>query len=629
MSPFFLPRLNQRVIRLFLSGLLVCLASPMLAHSQAVTQPFTFNLVGQDLPVVRHGSISWGDVDGDGDLDAFVSGSANQDIVTGLYLNQGLGADGTKHFALTSSSLTSVTYSFSSFADVDGDGDLDLLVGGSTTSEWPYTSATRLYRNDGGVFSAISGSGLPDLHSGTIAWGDIDADGDLDLVLSGVASSDAFLTVVAKNKGDGTFETDEDMIPGIGYGDADMADVDGDLDLDLVISGASENGFVTLFMRNDAGSFSDTGANLPGYTFSSVDLGDFDGDGDPDLVISGGLVSELIFEGNLNIYRNEGGTFADTDFDFDGVLAGDVTWGDYDHDGDSDLLLIGAEAALGRRTARIIRNDGSAGFATATLLVGAIFSDAEWGDFDADGDLDLLTIGSTSYGPNVTNLYENQRQVIPALPSAPSSLISDVTASRIVLSWLPASTADVTNVHVTFNVRVGTAPGASDVVSAMADATTGRLLKNTTGNASADGFLLEGLADGTYYWSVQTVNSAFLASSFAAEGSFSVSNSYSVASEDDTVVPREFAVYPNYPNPFSERTTFRFDLPEAANVQVRIFSILGQEVSVEAWGVLPAGQHQMDWDGTTRSGSQMGSGIYFYEVRAGQQAFTGTMTLVR
>jgi len=594
-----------------------------------VTQPFTFNLVAQDLPIVRQGSVSWGDIDGDGDLDAFISGRADQTIVTGLYLNDGHGEDGTRRFSLSPSSLTDVVYSFSSFADVDGDGDLDLLVGGSTSLEWPYVSATRLYRNDNGVFSAISESGLPDLHSGAIAWGDLDADGDLDLVFSGVSSSNELLTVVAKNSGDGTFETDEDMITGIGYGDADLADIDGDLDLDLVISGASDNGFVTLVMRNDSGSFTDTGANLPGYTFSSVDLGDFDGDGDPDLVLSGGLVSELIFEGNLQIYRNDGGAFDTTDFEFDGILAGDVTWGDYDHDGDADLLLIGAEAALGRRSASIIRNDDAEGFKIATLLVGAIFSDADWGDFDGDGDLDLLTIGSTTYGPNVTNLYENQRQVIPTLPSAPLSLQSDVTSKRVALSWLPAVDADQTNLRVSYNVRVGTIPGGSDVVSAMADVTTGRLLKNVTGNASVDGFLLENLPDATYYWSVQAVNSAFLASPFATEGSFTVANSSSVASEDDTVVPREFAVYPNYPNPFSERTTIRFDLPEAADVRVRIFTILGQEINTEARGVLPAGQHQMVWDGTARSGSRMGSGIYFYEVRASQEAFTGTMTLVR
>ena len=293
------------------------------------------------------------------------------------------------------------------------------------------------------------------------------------------------------------------------------------------------------------------------------------------------------------------------------------------------MLLIGAEAALGRRSASIIRNDDAEGFKIATLLVGAIFSDADWGDFDGDGDLDLLTIGSTTYGPNVTNLYENQRQVIPTLPSAPLSLQSDVTSKRVALSWLPAVDADQTNLRVSYNVRVGTIPGGSDVVSAMADVTTGRLLKNVTGNASVDGFLLENLPDATYYWSVQAVNSAFLASPFATEGSFTVANSSSVASEDDTVVPREFAVYPNYPNPFSERTTIRFDLPEAADVRVRIFTILGQEINTEARGVLPAGQHQMVWDGTARSGSRMGSGIYFYEVRASQEAFTGTMTLVR
>ena len=389
------------------------------------------------------------------------------------------------------------------------------------------------------------------------------------------------------------------------------------------------NGFLTQVLRNDGGSFSAIDGTYPPVAFSSVDLGDYDADGDLDLVVSGGQVSELIFEGSLQIWDNIGGSFTPSSHSMTGILAGDVTWGDYDHDGDLDLLVYGAEAAIGRRSASMYRNDADNGFVSASLLVGGVFADAEFGDFDGDGDLDLITTGSSSLGPSMTNIYENYRQVIPELPGAPSALIASVSDREATLSW-DAPTGTDGMLLTTFNVRVGTQPGASDVVSAMADPLSGRRFTSGPGNASVgDAIMLSDLEDGTYFWSVQTVNNAFLASEFAVEGTFTVNGSLSVDVDDEETLPRRFAVYGNYPNPFTSQTTVRYDLPEAAAVQFRVYSLLGQEVHAATLGTQPAGEHQVQWDGRSNGGSQLGSGIYFYEIRAGGSSASGTMTLVR
>ncbi len=601
---------------------------PIVASAQPVTQPFTFSVSGHDLPAIEHGSADWGDVDADGDLDLLLAGSTAGVVGTHLFMNDGL-ENGVHRFRALPGAMQQVLYSSSSFADVDGDGDLDVLVSGSTTANWPYAAATRLYRlSPDGTMAVIEEHGLPDLHSSASAWADMDGDGDLDVVMIGVTSDDVLTTAIGYNDGSGRFAAQTDVLPAIGYGDVVLGDIDGDLDVDVVISGASDNGFTTQVLRNDGGAFSEVSASYPAVAFSSVDLGDYDSDGDLDLVVSGGSVSELIFEGRLEIWENNGGAFAPSSHALPGVLTGEVTWGDYDHDGDLDLLVYGAEAAIGRRSAYIFRNDGSDGFMPATLLVGGVFSDASFGDFDGDGDLDLIATGTSSLGPSFTNIYENKRQVIPALPGAPSALMASVNNRQALLSWQAPSSLEDGLLQTSYNVRIGTRPGASDVVSAMADLSTGRRWTSGPGNASiSDAFLVDGLADGTYYWSVQAVNNAFLASEFAAEGSFTVQGSLSVDTED-AVLPQRFAVYSNYPNPFSTRTTIRYDLPEAAPVRLTVYSVLGQEVDQMLLGMQPAGQHQVEWDGQGAS-VQLGSGIYFYEVRAAGHAATGTMTLVR
>jgi hypothetical protein len=70
------------------------------------------------------------------------------------------------------------------WGDYDGDGDLDLLVSGLTLASAQGVPATRLYRNDAGVFTSVAHP-FPDCQSDAVAWGDYDNDGDLDVVITG------------------------------------------------------------------------------------------------------------------------------------------------------------------------------------------------------------------------------------------------------------------------------------------------------------------------------------------------------------------------------------------------------------------------------------------------------------
>jgi hypothetical protein len=82
--------------------------------------------------------------------------------------------------------------------------------------------------------------------------------------------------------------------------------------------------------------------------------------------------------------------------------------------------------------------------------------------------------------------------------------------------------------------------------------------------------------------------------------------------------PTEFALLQNYPNPFNPETTIKYNLAEGAGVSLRIYNIVGQVVRTLVAENQTAGRYQVRWDGTDDRGSSVSSGIYFYQVAAGQ-----------
>jgi len=93
----------------------------------------------------------------------------------------------------------------------------------------------------------------------------------------------------------------------------------------------------------------------------------------------------------------------------------------------------------------------------------------------------------------------------------------------------------------------------------------------------------------------------------------------------------------NYPNPFSQiprfagnpTTTILFALPEAAEVSLKIYDVAGQLVQTLVDGVVEAGRHQVVWDGTNQHSVPVASGVYFYQLRAGEFKQVRKMSLLR
>ena len=93
--------------------------------------------------------------------------------------------------------------------------------------------------------------------------------------------------------------------------------------------------------------------------------------------------------------------------------------------------------------------------------------------------------------------------------------------------------------------------------------------------------------------------------------------------------PREFSLGQNYPNPFNPSTNITYDLPASVTVSLNIYDILGRNVITLVNEQQNAGSYIVEWNGKNSSGIQVTSGIYFYRLEAGRNAFTKKMLLLK
>lgn len=101
------------------------------------------------------------------------------------------------------------------------------------------------------------------------------------------------------------------------------------------------------------------------------------------------------------------------------------------------------------------------------------------------------------------------------------------------------------------------------------------------------------------------------------------------ASNSAEALPTSFGLFQNSPNPFNPTTTISFAAPQAGEVKISVFNILGQNIKDLVNGYMEAGYHQVVWDGKDRSGDAVASGIYFYKINAKDFSDTKKMVLLK
>jgi FG-GAP-like repeat len=407
-------------------------------------------------------------------------------------------------FADSGTALPGLIDGAAQWGDYDNDSDLDLLVVGSYL--------LRIYRNDGGVL-VDSGAGLDGMESAAAAWGDYDNDGDLDFVVGGWAFG-LFITKIYRNDA-GAFFDSGIALPGVTRGSFAWGDYDNDSDLDLFMMGYAGNAIlITRIYRNDNGAFLDSGAALPLIMDGSGAWGDYDNDGDLDLVLTGDRQYEYV----ARVYRNDQGHFVNIGAALPGIV-GLGRWVDIDHDGDLDLHVSGRTYTS--LINEIYRNNGGVFTAIGAGLPPYTRSGAIWGDYDNDGRMDLVTMDRLVDDTYVNRVYHNNSDSANTPPNPPGGLSVATTGTTATFSWAAATDNQTPQQGLTYNLRVGTAPGRADVVAPMALGSGVRQMVGMGNTNLQRSWTIKKLTPSrTYYWSVQAIDTSYAGSIFADEHSF-------------------------------------------------------------------------------------------------------------
>jgi len=339
-------------------------------------------------------------------------------------------------------------------ADVDGDGDLDIAaIGYYVVYNVSAEDRLVLLINDGpdpGGGWLFSHQELPlgSLTAGAsdLAWGDLDGDGDHDLAVGSdgatvIYRNDAGLLTQLDSPLPGYWE-DSSYTGAYDLRSLTWADVDNDGDPDLLIPSVFDPdtfSYRTALLRNDGPSsggwlFTESAVAIDATVHAQSAWADDDADGDLDLFLAN--VDPYTETGFVRRFGNGGGTFTGADLLGIRVEYGLADWGDYDGDGDLDILVAGNVQEAGgtySTVLRIYRNDG--GSYTETTLVNAPNADwldlhaATWADYDSDGDVDLLVTGNFVGDVDIegkSEIWGNDGGVFTALGVALPAPISSV-----------------------------------------------------------------------------------------------------------------------------------------------------------------------------------------------------------
>jgi hypothetical protein len=360
-----------------------------------------------------------GDLDADGDADLVVLASFGSGAARlGVLVNDGKGGfeDATASSVHGGTDAAGRTIAL---GDANADGAIDVFVG---TGESQVENV--LYLNDGsGILAAAAGLPLKaeGARCNAAVFADVDADGDLDLVLAnGISGSHGVAAVpqpaqLLFNDGTGAFTASPDFeaLAGPSVGRAVAAgDVDADGDLDVILGTSLDD---KLLVNDGRGVFEDRSDRLPPAADSTfgVALADIDLDGDLDALLANTMFNPaaqvlLINQGGQQ--GGEAGSFAAGAFPRLAAGQSPVRLGlqlaDVDADGDVDVLFAVHELGNAERPDLYINQGGRQGGESGTFVLDRSFEPSPGiytafpaGDLDGDGDLDILAFSSGTSAP--------------------------------------------------------------------------------------------------------------------------------------------------------------------------------------------------------------------------------------
>lgn len=435
---------------------------------------------------------------------------------------------------------------------------------------------------------------LANMEGPTLAFSDVDGDGDQDFYLTGYDLDNEvggpLLGYLYLNDGDGNFTISTETSFVGGFRDIEFIDIDGDGDEDLFTVLDNDGTEVQLYINDGSGVFTDeVDTAFEGVVGTVFEFADIDGDNDPDLIIA----NDENFGGATRLYINDGdGVFTEeADAGFVGIKFGHIACADIDGDDDMDVMISGV--TIGNTyLLEAYLNDGSGAF---TNISGAPFSedygDMEFVDIDNDGDMDMI---SSEFSASSIKIYENNG----------IGLYSELTTSSFTeLSNRDFRVLDLDNDNDMDIMLVGRATsvfGQPELAIIYQNDGTGVFTEVTdtgidgfSGNATFDFADVNG--DGGIDLLIQDFDQQKL---------------YKNNSPGLDIVENNFAqTFQIYPNPVSEAVNLQFETSQK-ELQLSLTDVSGKQIELLQYRDVQSVQYTLN----------QSTGIYFLEILSGEQA---------